>query len=30
VVGTGALLALGIPRLRRTEASVEELVLERA
>jgi EmrB/QacA subfamily drug resistance transporter len=30
VVGIGALLALGIPRLRRTQAPVEELVLERA
>jgi EmrB/QacA subfamily drug resistance transporter len=30
VVGIGALLALGIPRLRRTQASVEELALERA
>jgi EmrB/QacA subfamily drug resistance transporter len=30
VVGIGALLALGIPRLRRTDASVEELVFERA
>jgi nitrate/nitrite transporter NarK len=30
VVGVGALLALGIPRLRRTDASVEELLFERA
>jgi EmrB/QacA subfamily drug resistance transporter len=30
VVGIGALLALGIPRLRRTDASLEELVFERA
>ncbi len=30
VVGIGALLALGILRLRRTDASLEELILERA
>jgi EmrB/QacA subfamily drug resistance transporter len=30
VVGTGALFALGIPRLRRTQKLADELVLERA